>query len=62
MAFDATKQGLQHQRHEAKLRSKFNNLVDAESEVFSLTTIAALQLSAVGLDLESRPSRIIYTN
>ena len=63
MAFCALKQGLQHQRYEAKsCNQNLTILVDSESEVFSSTAIAALQLSAVGLDFESRPTRIIDTN
>ena len=63
MAFGALKQGLQHQRYVAKSSNKnLTILFDSESEVFSLTAIAALQLSAIGLHLESRPIRIIHTN
>ena len=63
MAFGALKQGLQYQRLEAKSSNKkLAIFVDSESEVFSSAAIAGLQLSAVGLDLESRPARIIDTN
>ena len=61
--FGALKQALQHQPYEAKSSDKYLIiLVDLESEVFSSSAIAALQLSAVGLDLESRPTRIININ
>ena len=63
MAFGALEQGLQHQRYEAKLSNKnLTILVDSEFEVFSSTAIAALQLSAVGLDFKSIQTSIIHTN
>ena len=49
--------------YEAKSTNKnLTILVDSESEVFTSTAIAALQLSAFGLDFESRTTRIIDTN
>ena len=63
VVFGALKKGLQQQRYEAKSRNKnLTILVDSESEVSSSTAIVALQLSAVGRDLESRPNRIVDTN
>ena len=63
MGFGALKQDLQHQRYEAKSSNKnLTILVDDKYEEISSTTIAALQLSAIGLDLEPRPTRIIDTN
>ena len=63
MASGALNQGLQHQRYEAKSSNKsLTILVNSESEVFSSTASTALQLSVVGFDLESRPTRIIETN
>ena len=63
MDFGTLKQGLQHQSYEAKLSNKtLTILVNSESEEFSLTAIAAVKLSAAGLDLESWPSRIIDTS
>ena len=62
MAFGVLKLGLQHQRYEAKSSYKILMiLVDLESEEFSSTAIAALWRSAIGLDLESGPTRIIDT-
>ena len=63
MAFGALKQGLKHQRYKAKSSNKNLTILfdSAESEVLSLTVIAALLLSATGFDLETRPIRIIDT-
>ena len=56
MDFGALKQGLQHQSYEAKSSIKnLTILIDSESEVITSTAIAALHLSAIGLDLESGP-------
>ena len=63
MAFGEQKQSNPHQRYEAKSRNQnLTILVDSESEVFSSTAIAALPLSAVGLDLQSKSTRILDTN
>ena len=61
--FGALKQRLQHQSNEAKSSDKYLTiLVDLESEVFSSPAIAVLQLSAVGLVLESRPTCMMNMN